>query len=73
VRPCPATIEFGDDLGHNVTTFRCRLGAGHAGPHGEKGDKGWGRVPMPYTLTWEGSEAEVDAQFGPEEGGHAPG
>jgi hypothetical protein len=59
--PCGATIEFGDDFGDNVTTFRCRLEAGHPGPHEEKGNMGWGAVPMPYTLTWEGSEAEADA------------
>jgi hypothetical protein len=71
--PRGATIEFGDDFGDNVTTFHCHLGAGHAGPHEEKGNLGWGEVDMPYTLTWEGSEAEMDAQYGPEEGGQSSG
>ncbi len=34
---CPAFIEFGDDFGDNVTTFRCGLEDGHAGPHEERG------------------------------------
>lgn len=71
--PCAATIEFEDDFGDNVTTFHCRLEAGHLGPHEEKGNLGWREVDMPYALTWEGSEAEVDAQHGPERHGHATG
>lgn len=59
-KKCKATIVFGDDFGDNVSTFHCQLEVGHEGCHREIGDMGYGVIPMPYTLTWEGSDEELD-------------
>ncbi len=67
---CKATIEFGDDYGDNNTTFHCQLEAKHSGTHKETGDMGYGAVPMPYTLTWEGSVKELDKAMAGERGYH---
>ncbi len=60
---CDATIEFGDDYGDNHSTFHCQLEQGHEGPHQEKGDMGWEKYKMPYTLTWDGTHEEYDKSF----------
>lgn len=57
---CKATLVFGDDFGDNCCTFHCQLEAGHDGLHKETGDVGYGVIPVPYTLTWEGSDRELD-------------
>ena len=59
-KKCKATIKFGDDFGDNTSTFHCQLEAGHNGLHSEVGDMGYGVIRMPYTLTWEGSDKELD-------------
>ena len=60
VEKCGLTIEFGDDFGDNHCTFHCQLEKDHEGPHMEVGDMGYGRMPIPYTLTWQGSQEELD-------------
>jgi hypothetical protein len=62
-RRCKATIVFGDDYGDNTATFYCQLESGHEGPHKEVGDVGYSVVKMPYTLTWEGSNDELEKAF----------
>jgi len=59
---CRLSIQFGDDFGDNGCTFYCQLEKGHDGPHMEIGDMGWGKVKMPYTLTWQGSEEALNKQ-----------
>lgn len=66
---CGLSIQFGDafrpgkgDFGDNNCTFRCQQERGHDGPHMEIGDMGWGKVHIPYTLTWQGSEEELEKQ-----------
>jgi len=63
---CPATIQFRDDCGDNMTTFRCQLPIGHDGPHLEESDMAMcpGTYSIPYSLTWSGSEAEEDEFLG---------
>jgi len=61
---CQSTIEFGDDHGDNTATFHCRLKHGHDGPHQEKGDMGNpAKLKIPYTLTWDGSAADLKAIY----------
>ncbi len=64
---CPATIAFGDDYGDNESTFCCILEKGHEGSHQTKGDMGWYKYSMPYTLTWEGSNDELEKSYPPDE------
>jgi hypothetical protein len=59
---CGLSIQFGDDFGDNGCTFHCQLEKGHEGPHMEVGDMGWGKAKIPYTLSWQGSEEELNAQ-----------
>jgi len=63
MKKCKATIVFGDDYGDNTSTFHCQLEAGHEGSHKETGDMGYGAIKMPYTLTWEGSDEELERAF----------
>ena len=60
---CNATIQFGDDHGDNSATFHCKLEKGHSGEHKETGNMGDEKYGMPYTLTWEGDQKEVDEAF----------
>jgi hypothetical protein len=60
MKKCKASIVFGDDFGDNCTTFHCQRELGHNGPHKETGDMGYGIIPMPYTMTWEGSDEELN-------------
>lgn len=66
---CSATIKFGDDYGDNSSTFHCQLEEGHEGLHQEKGDMGWDKYKMPYTLTWEGTDKELENSYGEDDGG----
>ena len=67
MKKCESTIEFGDDFGDNHCTFHCKLEEGHEGLHQEKGDMGYGVMPMPYTLTWEGSQTELEEKINKEQ------
>ena len=58
---CKASIVFGDGHGDNDTTFHCQLDIGHEGKHEETGDMGYGIIKLPYSLTWEGSEEELES------------
>ena len=60
MRKCRAIIKFGDDFGDNSSTFHCRLRYGHDGPHEEIGDMGYGIVKHPYTLTWKGTNHDLE-------------
>lgn len=60
---CQATIVFGDDYGDNSSTFHCRLEQGHDGNHVEQGNMGCAKYKMPYTLTWEGSDDELEKSY----------
>ena len=64
---CKATIVFGDDHHDNQTTFRCELPKGHKGLHNERGNMGYGISPMPYTLSWEGSDDVLEKVFNQED------
>ena len=57
---CDAIIRFADDYGDNVSTFHCQLDKGHTGLHIESGDMGDEDNPIPYVLSWEGTDVEEE-------------
>lgn len=56
---CKATISFRQDMTGRVYVFQCQHKAKHTGHHRNKGDMGLGIIKMPYTINWEGSDAEL--------------
>ena len=54
---CNARLYLGDDYGDNVCTIRCRLPAGHDGPHREEFKRGG----KPVVITWEVDERDEEA------------